>query len=274
MSFTISVGPASTCAGRRRLARPDGLSAERRLAPAVRIARQPRPGGDYLLPGIPLDGWPCRRSFRRIVLHGTRSAARGRLIALGFAVGGVQPADRRTPTSHRQRGRPRSPSHWVSAADAATPAARCVDGDMRRVIQPAIAASWRSPLDDALTYVDLQTGRSFRRRPRRHGALHDCSTGGLRRGRTCTEVNEHIRPLGSGSARPRTSRRPTCSNTSHGRHALPRPRRRRSCPIDLPEFSTTRPLIRGPRDQSGDDEHVSNPTGARCIWITAPRDKV
>lgn len=166
-------------------------------------------GAINLLPGIPLDGgWALQAVFWRITgspFMGTILAAWvGRLIALGFVAWAVlQPL--------LTGGRPDlvtvmwttaiAVMIWVSAADAAKNArrARRVETyDMRRVIQPAIAASWRSPLDEALAYVDPDTGRPplvvvLDDSGLPHGLLDRRSAQSAPPG---TEVNEHIRRLG------------------------------------------------------------------------------
>lgn len=166
-------------------------------------------GAINLLPGIPLDGgWALQAVFWRITgspFIGTILAAWvGRLIALGFVAWAVlQPL--------LTGGRPDlvtvmwttaiAVMIWVSAADAAKNArrARRVETyDMRRVIQPAIAASWRSPLDEALAYVDPDTGRPplvvvLDDSGLPHGLLDRRSAQSAAPG---TEVNEHIRRLG------------------------------------------------------------------------------
>lgn len=166
-------------------------------------------GAINLLPGIPLDGgWALQAIFWRITgspFMGTILAAwAGRLIALGFVAWAVlQPLlTGGTPDLVTVMWTTAiAVMIWVSAADAAKNArrARRVETyDMRRVIQPAIAASWRSPLDDALTYVDPQTGRSplvvvLDDTGLPHGLLDRRSA---QRAAPGTEVNEHIRPLG------------------------------------------------------------------------------
>ncbi|GAA2091754.1 hypothetical protein GCM10009823_09110 [Brevibacterium salitolerans] len=127
-------------------------------------------GAINLLPGIPLDGgWALQAVFWRFTgspYAGTIAAAWfGRLIAVGFVVVALL-----APLVQGQRPdlvtvgwtAAIAAMVWFSASDAAkhaTQARRVETYDMRRVIQPAIAASWDAPLDSALTYTDPHTGR-------------------------------------------------------------------------------------------------------------------
>jgi len=166
-------------------------------------------GAINLLPGIPLDGgWALQAIFWRITgspFMGTILAAwAGRAIALGFVAFAVfQPL--------LVGGRPDlvtvmwttaiAVMIWVSAADAAknaTRARRVETFDMRLVIQPAVAASWRAPIADVLDYADPATGS----RPLivvldRSGlpfGLIDRSSAQAADGTAL--AHEHVRPLG------------------------------------------------------------------------------
>lgn len=166
-------------------------------------------GAINLLPGIPLDGgWALQAVFWRITgspFMGTILAAwAGRIIALGFVAWAVfQPVlvGQRPDLVTVMWTTAIAVMIWVSAADAAksaTRARRVETYDMRKVIQPAVAASWTAPLRDALGYVDEDTGRSplvvvLDESGIPYGLVDRRSA---QQAGPSAQVHEHVRPLG------------------------------------------------------------------------------
>lgn len=124
-----------------------------------------------LLPGIPLDGgWALQALIWRITrsqFTGTIMAALiGRVIAVLFIVGafvGPLIAGRKPDIVTIIWTSAIAIMLWFSAADAAKHAQRArrmETYDLKKVIQPAIAASWNASIDATLEYADSVAGPS------------------------------------------------------------------------------------------------------------------
>lgn len=124
-----------------------------------------------LLPGIPLDGgWALQALIWRVTdsqFKGTMMAALiGRIIAVLFVVGAVVIpllTGRRPDLITLIWTSAIALMLWFSASDAARHAKRArrmETYDLKRVIQPAIAASWNASIDATLEYADRVAGPS------------------------------------------------------------------------------------------------------------------